>query len=166
MNKVAIVAAALVVIVLLALPGVVGSITEARVRERVAAIDASPNADAALTSFDRGWLRSTARIELQLAPDNVAQLANAAGTPLGVFGTLPIVVELAHGPVAMLDGVYFGWSKMVARPDVEAPGVAELTQTLGVPYIFEFRGTHPLSRRASASTPTRRRSRCRSTRRC
>ncbi len=142
MNKVAIVAAALVVIVLLALPGVVGSITEARVRERVAAIDASPNADAALTSFDRGWLRSTARIELQLAPDNVAQLANAAGTPLGV-GTLPIVVELAHGPVAVLDGVYFGWSKMVARPDVDASGVAELTQTLGVPYIFEFRGTTP-----------------------
>ena len=143
MNKVAIVAAALVVIVLLALPGVVGSITEARVRERVAAIDASPSADATLTSFERGWLRSTARIELQLAPDNVAQLANAAGTPLGAFGTLPIVVELAHGPVAMLDGVYFGWSKMVARPDVEAPDVAELTQTLGVPYMFEFRGTTP-----------------------
>lgn len=143
MNKVAIVAAALVVIVLLALPGVVGSITEARVRERVAAIDASPNADAEVTSFDRGWLRSTARIDLKLAPDNAAQLANAAGTPLGVFGTLPIVVELAHGPVAMLDGVHFGWSKMVARPDVEAPGVAELTQTLGVPYIFEFRGATP-----------------------
>ena len=41
----------------------------------------------------------------------------------------------------MLDGVHFGWSKLVARPDVEAPGVAELTQTLGVPYIFEFRGS-------------------------
>ena len=44
MNKVAIVAAALLVIVLLALPALVGSITEARVRERVAAIDASPTA--------------------------------------------------------------------------------------------------------------------------
>jgi uncharacterized protein YdgA (DUF945 family) len=143
MNKVAIVAAALLAIVLLALPGVVGSITEARVRERVAAIDASPNADAELKSFDRGWLRSTARIELQLVPDTVAQLADAAGTPLGVFGTLPIVVELAHGPVALQNGVHFGWSTMVARPDMEAPGVAELTQTLGVPYIFEFRGSTP-----------------------
>ncbi|RPI63818.1 MAG: DUF945 domain-containing protein [Lysobacterales bacterium] len=140
MNKVAIAAAALLAIVLLALPGVVGSVTEARVRERVAAIDASPTADAELKSFERGWLRSTARVELKLAPDDVAQLADAAGTPLGVFGTLPIVVELAHGPIAMLDGLHFGWSRMVAQPDMEAPGVAELTGTLGVPYLFEFRG--------------------------
>jgi uncharacterized protein YdgA (DUF945 family) len=143
MNKVAIVAAALLAIVLLALPAVVGSITEARVRERVAAIDASPNADAELTSFARGWLGSTARIELTLAPDNAARLAEAAGTPLGVFGTLPIVVELAHGPVALRNGVHFAWSTMVARPDTEAPGIAELTQTLGVPYLFEFRGSTP-----------------------
>ena len=51
MNKAAIVAAALLAVVLLALPGVVGSVTEARVRERVAAIDASPTADAELKSF-------------------------------------------------------------------------------------------------------------------
>jgi hypothetical protein len=65
------------------------------------------------------------------------------GTELGVFGALPIVVEFAHGPVAVLDGVYFGLSTMVARPDLEAPGVAELTQTLGVPYLFQFRGRTP-----------------------
>jgi uncharacterized protein YdgA (DUF945 family) len=29
---------------------------------------------------------------------------------------------------------------MVARLDTEAPGIAELEQTLGVPYVFEFRG--------------------------
>ncbi len=145
MNKVALVAVGLLALVVLALPGLVGSITEARVRERVATIDASPSADAELKSFERGWLRSTARVELTLAPDNVSQLADAAGTPLGIFGTLPIVVELAHGPVALLDGVHFGWSQMVARPDMEAPGVAELTATLGVPYLFEFRGnTHYL----------------------
>ena len=114
MNKVAIVAAALLAIVLLALPGVVGSITEARVRERVAAIDLSPTADAELKSFDRGWFRSTARIDLKFAPDNAAQLADVAAR-LGLFDTLPIVVELAHGPIALLDGVHFGWSTMVAR---------------------------------------------------
>jgi len=140
MNKVALVAAAVLAAVLLALPGLVGSITEARVRERVAAIDASAEAAAELKSFDRGWFRSTARIELKLTPDNVAPLARAAGTPLGMFSSLPIVVELAHGPVAVLDGVYFGWYTMVARPDTEAPGIAELTQTLAVPYLFQFRG--------------------------
>src|SRR5215203_3983976 len=130
MNKVALVAAGLLVLVLLALPGLVGSITEARVRERVAAIDASADARAELKSFDRGWFRSTARIELEIAPDNVAQLARAAGTPLDAFSSLPIVVELAHGPIAVLDGVYFGWYTMAARPDTEEPGIAELTQRL------------------------------------
>jgi uncharacterized protein YdgA (DUF945 family) len=143
MNKVALVAAGLLALALLALPAVVGSITEARVRQRVAAIDASEDTSAELKSFERGWFWSTARIELTLAPDNVAPLAAAAGTSLGAFGTLPIVVELAHGPVAVLDGVYFGWYSMVARPDTEAPQVGELTQTLGVPYLFEFRGRGP-----------------------
>jgi len=138
MNKVAIAAAALLLIVLLALPGVVGWIAEANVRDRVALIDASAGADAELTSFDKGWFRSTARILLR--PENADQLAAAAGTDLGVFGELPIVVELAHGPVAVLDGVYFGWSTFVARPDLEAPRVAELTQAMSVPYLFQFRG--------------------------
>jgi uncharacterized protein YdgA (DUF945 family) len=43
----------------------------------------------------------------------------------------------------VLDGVYFGWSTMVARPDLDAPGVTELTQTLGVLYLFQFRGRTP-----------------------
>jgi hypothetical protein len=87
MNKSAVAAAALLGVALLVLPGIVGSVIEANVRDRIAAIDANPNATAALQSFDRGWFRSTARIELSLAPDNVAQLADAAGTPLGVFGS-------------------------------------------------------------------------------
>src|SRR5262245_8876748 len=114
--------------------------TEANVRARVAAIDDSPSAAAELKSYDRGWFRSTARIELR--PENVDQLPPVAAA-LDVGDALPIVVELAHEPVAVLDGVYFGWSAMVARPDVEAPGIAELTRTLDVPYLFEFRGRTP-----------------------
>src|SRR4030095_13735330 len=73
MNKVAIAAAAWLLIVLLALPGLVGSITEANVRDRVAAIDASGSADAELTSFDKGWFRSTAHILLR--PESFDQVA-------------------------------------------------------------------------------------------
>jgi uncharacterized protein YdgA (DUF945 family) len=139
MNKLAVAAAALLVVALVALPAVVGSVTEARVRERVAAIDASPTATAEVKSFDRGWFRSTATIELRLLPDNVARLADVAGD-LGPFATLPIAIDFAHGPIAVLDGVHFGWSKMVARADPAAAGITELQQTLGVPYLFEFRG--------------------------
>ena len=112
MNKLALVAAALLVLSLLALPRVVGSVTEARVRERVAAIDASPSAAAELTSFDRGWFRSSARIELGLVPDDFAALGGNAGAPLGAFGTLPIVVDFAHGPIAVhvvSDQDYAAW---------------------------------------------------------
>jgi uncharacterized protein YdgA (DUF945 family) len=141
MNKVTLIAVGLLAVALLALPAVVGSIVEARVRERVAAIDENPEASAELTSFERGWFRSTAKIELKLAPDDVAQFGDASATPLG--DAVPIAVELAHGPIAVLEGVQFGWFKIVARPDIEAQSVAELTQQLGVPHLFEFRGHGP-----------------------
>lgn len=139
MNKVAIGAAALLLLVLLALPRYVGSMTEARVRERITAIDASPTLTAEVKAFDRGWFRSTAHLELRFIPDAAAAdpasgLSALTGMPLAV------AVDFAHGPIAVLDGVHFGWSKMVARPDTTAPGMMELQQTLGVPYVFEFRG--------------------------
>lgn len=140
MPKLAVATAVLLAVALLALPGAVGFMTEAQVAERVAAIDASTRLAAELRSFDRGWFQSTARIDLRFVPDSTAAAADAAGTPLGVFGTLPIVVEFAHGPIAVRDGMHFGWSKMVARPDIDAPGVAELTEFTGAPYLFEFRG--------------------------
>ena len=143
MNKLIIAAAAaLVLVALLALPAVVSSMTEARVRERVAAIDASSTASAEVTAFDRGWFHSTANIVLNFAPDPV----QLGGLPPDLVAmqsnvpAIPLAVEFAHGPIAVLDGVYFGWSKWVARLDMQAPGVTELTQTLGVPYVFEFRG--------------------------
>jgi uncharacterized protein YdgA (DUF945 family) len=139
MSKLAVAAVALLVVAFVALPGVVGSVTEARVRERVAAIDASPTAAAEVKSFDRGWFRSTAQLELRFVPDNVAQLPNFVSV-LGPAAAVPVAIEFAHGPIAVLEGVHFGWSKLVARADVAAPGITELQQTLGVPYLFEFRG--------------------------
>jgi uncharacterized protein YdgA (DUF945 family) len=53
---------------------------------------------------------------------------------------VPIDLEIAHGPLALLDGAYFGWSMVVARPDAGARNVAALEQSLGVPHLFEFRG--------------------------
>jgi uncharacterized protein YdgA (DUF945 family) len=140
MNKVAIAAAALLLIVLLALPGVVGSVTEASVRARVAKIDESESVAAELTSYDRGWFRSTAHIELKAENVDLAPVGTDLG---GLFRSLPIMVEFAHGPIAVLDGVYLGWSTMVARPDTDVPSVAQLTQTLNVPYLFRFRGRTP-----------------------
>jgi hypothetical protein len=138
MNKLVVTAAVLLALLLLAVPRVLGSITEARVRERVAAIDAGGLLSAEVTSFDRGWFGSTAKIELGFAPQYLSQMAALGAAPGDSRAT--IAVDFAHGPVAVLEGVHLGWSKMVARLDPEMPGVTELQEQLGVPYLFEFRG--------------------------
>jgi uncharacterized protein YdgA (DUF945 family) len=146
MKKVAIFAVAAVALVLLALPPVLGTLTESQVRARVAALDASGVLKVSVRSYERGWFRSRARISLALAPQTIARL-DELGAALGLpplsaelDRRLPLALEIAHGPLALLDGAYFGWSKVVARPDSLARNVASLERGLGVPYLFEFRG--------------------------
>jgi uncharacterized protein YdgA (DUF945 family) len=141
MNRIVVAVVALVVaIVLLGTPPALGKLTETRVRDRVAALDASGVLSAEVKSFDRGWFHSTATIELGLKPAYLAQLA-ALGRDAGELGQrATIAVDFAHGPIALQNGIHVGWSAMVARLDRAVPGVAELEQQLGVPYLFEFRG--------------------------
>ena len=146
MKKVAIFAVAAAALVLLALPPVLGTLTESQVRARIAALDASGVLKASVRSYERGWFRSRARISLALAPQTIARL-DELGAALGLPPLsadldrhLPLALEIAHGPLALLDGAYFGWSKIVARPDSLARNVASLEEGLGVPYLFEFRG--------------------------
>jgi uncharacterized protein YdgA (DUF945 family) len=146
MKKVAIYAVAAVALLLLALPPMLGMLTESQVRARVAALDASGVLKVSLRTYERGWFRSRARMSLALAPQTIARL-DELGAALGLpplsadlDRRVPISLEIAHGPLAVLDGVYFGWSKIVARPDDGARNVAALERNLGVPYLFEFRG--------------------------
>jgi len=146
MKKVAIFAVATVALLLLVLPPVLGMLTESQVRARITALDASGVLKASLRTYERGWFRSRARMTVALAPQTIARL-DELGAALGlppVSADLdrraPIALEIAHGPLAFLDGVYFGWSKMVARLDPRARNIAALERNLGVPYLFELRG--------------------------
>jgi uncharacterized protein YdgA (DUF945 family) len=121
-------------------------LTESQVRARVAALEASGVLKVSLRSYERGWFRSRARLSLALAPQTIARL-DELGAALGLppisadlDRRAPIALQIAHGPLAVLDGVYFGWSKIVARPDAGARNIAALERSLGVPYLFEFRG--------------------------
>lgn len=142
MKKLAIAVLAIIAVALVALPEVYGRLTEAQVKTRVASINGGLWS-AEIKSYERSWFRSHAVIDLSLSPAYAEQLAlagpNAAPGDLPLGGHLPIAIDVAHGPVAVLDGVYFGWSKMVARPDHSAPQIAALEQQLGVPQLFEFR---------------------------
>ena len=139
MNKIVVAVVALVAILLLALPPALGTLTESRVRAGVAAIGANGLITVELKSFDRGWFGSKAKIEFALTPDYLAKIG-ATGGPASLLGQhATIAVDFAHGPVIVRNGVSFGWSTMVARLDPETPGLAQIEQQLGVPYLFEYR---------------------------
>jgi uncharacterized protein YdgA (DUF945 family) len=143
MNKILLALAILVAIALLALPPALGGMTETRVRERVEAIEKGGYVAAKVEAYERGWFRSKAKISFTFAPQYAAQLRGVgalADDPTGALPSAVIVVDFAHGPVAVLDGVHFGWSKMIARPDPDDANVVALQERLGVPYLFEFRG--------------------------
>jgi uncharacterized protein YdgA (DUF945 family) len=137
------IAAIVIVILVLALPFVSGAMTESAVNNRIESMNSGQFLSAELKSYERGWLSSHALIDIGLSEQYVNQLTAMSGVAgLPTVPRLGIVVDFAHGPLAMLDGVYFGWSKMVARPDPAMPGLADLQQQLGMPYLFEFRGRH------------------------
>jgi uncharacterized protein YdgA (DUF945 family) len=140
MKKVAIAVA--VVVVLLALPFLTGLRTESHIRQRISTMSDNPVVVADLSDYERGWFTSSARIELGLSQEYIAQL-ESDGAPLGSdFPALrvPVLIEIAHGPLAIKDGVHFGMSKIVARSDPEVPLSSELREQLGMPYLFELRG--------------------------
>jgi uncharacterized protein YdgA (DUF945 family) len=140
MNKIVVAVVALVVVLLLAAPRALGTLTESRVRERVAAMSTNGIVTVEVKSFDRGWFGSKAKIEVGFSPEYLATMG-ARGAPVDALGQhVMILVDFAHGPVAVGNGVHFGWSTMVARLDPEMPGLAAIEKQLGVPYIFEFRG--------------------------
>ncbi len=163
MKKVAIFAVAAVALVLLALPPVLGMLTESQVRARIAALDASGVLKASVRSYERGWFRSRARISLALAPQTIARL-DELGAALGLpplsadlDRRVPIALEIAHGPLALLDGVVLRLveDRRSARFASRATWPRS-SEGLGVPYLFEFRGRTSFTGGVSfdASLPT------------
>jgi uncharacterized protein YdgA (DUF945 family) len=134
------IAAIVIVVLLLALPFVAGSMTKSAVTNRIESMNSGQFLSAELKSYERGWLKSQALIDIGLSEQYVNQFAALGAGAVPTVPRFGIIVDFAHGPLAMLDGLYFGWSKMVARPDPATPGLADLQQQLGMPYLFEFRG--------------------------
>ncbi len=141
MHKTTLPLAALVLVLLLALPPVLGMLTESQVNARVAAMADNQLLTARVESFERGWFTSRSRIEIVLGRDYASRLESFGA---GQGGPTPrsamILVDFAHGPIVIRDGVQLGLSTMVARLDPDSAGHRELLGRLGVPYLFEFRG--------------------------
>jgi uncharacterized protein YdgA (DUF945 family) len=140
MNKIVIAVVAVIAVILLAVPRALGSLTETRVRERVAALSSNGVLSLEVKSYDRGWFHSTAKIEVGVAPAYLAQMGAAGAAAADAARHATIAVDFAHGPVMVQRGLRFGLSSMVAKLDPSTPGIEALEKQLGVPYLFEFRG--------------------------
>ena len=141
MKKVVIALVAIVVI-LLALPLVTSMMTQSRLEQRVAQLNGNPVTVIEVASYDRGWLASTARVELGISPSYLAQVTGGGVPPGAEFleQRLPFVLDIKHGPVIFGDGVQLALSTVVATFDPESPVSTMARDLLGMPYVFELRG--------------------------
>jgi uncharacterized protein YdgA (DUF945 family) len=146
MKRVVSIGIATVALLALGLPPVFGMLTESQVRARIAAIDRTAAWIANVRSFERGWFRSRLKMQLALDPrylppvDQASLAAGERATIAALLQDVPLAIDFAHGPIAVLDGVHFGIAKLIARLDEDANGIGDLEQRLGVAHLFEFRG--------------------------
>jgi uncharacterized protein YdgA (DUF945 family) len=145
MKKILLIVLVLIVVAVLGLPLLTGMMTQARIEERVAALNNNPAFLVEVASYDRGWLAATSRIELGLNPQYAAQYGG--GIPVGAMleQRIPFLVEVKHGPVIFDDGVQIALSSVVATFDPESPLSVLARDQLGMPYVFQLRGHGPIT---------------------
>lgn len=156
MNKFAVAGIVLSLAVLLGIPPVIGSFTEARVMAQAERIEtlSEDTYRIEVLDYEGGWFGSTARVEVGLGEAYIEQLtAMATRDQEGESAVVvteylraalsrerTLVVEIGHGPVMFGGGgVQVGVLSAVIRPDPDAQGLAEWLETLEIPYLFEVR---------------------------
>ena len=171
MNKLAIAAVTISATFFLSVPPVLGYLAEQQIRQhadRIEALDGSPY-NLEVIDYAGGWFGSTARVETNLAGEYIEQIVAVAtsdddDTTAAITGmvitsflsrSMPLVIEIGHGPIMFSDGPQIGILSTVIRLDPEAQGLPELLELLGTPYLFEIRTLTAMSgsSRFSADVP-------------
>lgn len=147
MKKLGIVAIVLVAAALLALPPVIGGSAQTQFETRIATINANELMAVDVVFYDRGAYTSRAVLEIGLSPAYVARLEELSGPEglppgLGLLADndVTVVVDMAHGPVGLAEGLFFGLNRVHAYPDPDASGNQALARQLGMDSLFDFRG--------------------------
>ncbi len=150
-------------VAIVALPPVFGILTESQFRQRIDEINDYGIWSFELNAFERGWFGSSATIDVGLSSEALPQLGSASGDDEQTAAVqdllderLAVLVDVAHGPVVLRNGPFVGLAGVTARPDPTEPDTAALEDSLGIPYLFEFRGRAGLfgGLRFDADVPT------------
>ncbi len=154
MNKTIAVVIVVVAVLCIGVPPVIGALTERSLRMHADALETLPGSPYTVdvVQYDGGWFGSSARLEANLTDDYLQQLfavASADDDPNAAVASLmmqsllsqslPLSVQIAHGPVLTDNGLRLGIAGTVIRPDPETAGMNELLESLGIPYLFEAR---------------------------
>src|SRR5690606_2112939 len=105
--------------------------TESAVRERAESLRDEGRLLVTVDAFDRGWFSSRALLTVE--PNPAGDRARQA--LIGFVEPMQVVVDFNHGPLSVKDGLFFGFSKLYARP----AAAADNTGTIHAPFDFEFR---------------------------
>lgn len=148
MKKVVLGIVAILVIGALALPPVLGIMTESRFRESLTSMDEHVLIALDIESFDRGWFSSLARISVGIDPEYARTMmgvddatgSDGLAAAFVADAKMPFIVDIDHGPLVLRNGPYVGLSRFVARPDPESEVVREVQTRLAMPYLLEVRG--------------------------
>ena len=134
----------IIVLVLLATPYAIGMINENAMQREVERISAAGLFETRIADYDRGWFDTRARVEVGINPNYLATIMGGEPDPMMMmmFGgfTLPVIIDVAHGPVLFDDGLGVGTAAVHAYVDPASDLAMLAEQFLGMPYVFDFRG--------------------------
>jgi hypothetical protein len=155
MNRLTVVIASVVLAALVGIPPVIGSFTEQRIMAQAERLETMTDSaySVEILEYEGGWFGSTAKLRASLGADYVQQItaavANQSDDPATALTammlqsflsqSMPLVAEIGHGPVMFSDGLRVGVLSSVLRLDPETEGLAEILETLNIPYLFEVR---------------------------
>ena len=147
MKKVALGIIVVLVIAVLGLPPLLGSMTESRIRNGLATMDENPVMAATVTSYDRGWFASTARIDIGIDPEYLQTMigldgpdGDAAAAAMLADAAATFVVDVDHGPVVLRNGFFVGLARLVAGLSEDSPTISEIRTQFAMPYLIEICG--------------------------
>ena len=139
-------------VAVIGIPPVIGAFAEQRIMAQAERIESMSDStyNFEVLDYEGGWFSSRARVQASLGEDYVEQIVDmvneednisAALTAMMIQSflgrSMPLEIELGHGPVMFNDGLRFGILSAVIRMDSETEGLSDLLETLDIPYLFE-----------------------------
>ena len=148
-------------VLILGLPGLIGSIAESKAYEQIELVKDNPAFTLKISNYDRGWFSSDVTYEYGLKDDYIDLLERSGSNPQGsdttthegpdhsqsssddskswrdVAAPLEMLGTITHGPIGLHDGLFFGLFKADITNGPDNPRLNQFLQATGMPHLFQ-----------------------------